>query len=193
LKDWTFVVNSPTISIYTNRWEEFEAKYQPQYPLLLSYIEDTWLRSWKMLVVRVWVDQHLHFGNRVTSQVEGAYNILKSYLQVSTGDFKVVFDKIILLLRNRFAEFEAKVDSNKIRIPHRARDLFYTPLIGQISSYALGKLWDQRNRLNSPDPLPTCTGSFRRTMGMPCAHDMQQRLTEQGTHQLLRPLCNSSL
>jgi hypothetical protein len=110
--------------------------------------------------------------------------VLKSYLQVSTGDLKAVYDKITLLLKNRFAEFEAAVDSNKIRIPHTARDPFYTPLVGQISSYALGKLWDERYRLNSTDPLSPCTGSFRRTMGMPCAHDMQDRLVERGTLQL---------
>jgi hypothetical protein len=109
---------------------------------------------------------------------------LKSYLQVSTGDLKAVYDKITLLLTNRFAEFKAAVNSNKMRIPHTARDIFYAPLIGQISSYALGKLWDERRRLSSTNPLPSCTGSFRRSMGMPCAHDMQERLIEQGTLQL---------
>jgi hypothetical protein len=178
MKDWINLINSPTIPVYNTRWEGLEAKYQSWYPLLLSYLQDTWLGTWKVLVVRAWVDQHLHLGNRATSRVEGAHSILKSYLQVSTGDLKAVYDKITLLLKKRFAEFEAAVDSNKMRIPHTARDPFYAPLVRQISSYALGKLWDQRHHLNSIDPLPSCTGSFRHTMGMPCAHDMQDRLIE---------------
>jgi hypothetical protein len=46
------------------------------------------------------MDQHLHFGNRATLQVEGAHSVLKSYLQVSTGNLKAVYDKITLLLIN---------------------------------------------------------------------------------------------
>jgi hypothetical protein len=135
-------------------------------------------------VVKVWVDQHFHFENRATSQVKGAYSVLKSYLQVSTSNLKVVYNNITLLLTNQFAEFETTVDSNKMRIPYTAQDIFYAPLIGQISSYALGKLWDEQHRLSSPDPFPSCTGSFQRSMGMPCAHDMQERLIKQGTLRL---------
>ena len=184
MKNWVNLINSPTIPVYNTRWEGFEAKYQPQYSLLLSYLMNTWLGTWKVLVFRAWVNQHLHFGNWATSQVEGAHSMLKSYLQVSTGDLKVVYNKITLLLKNRFTEFEAAVNSNKIRIPDTAQDLFYAPLVGQISSYALGKLWDERHCLSSADPLPSCTESFWHTMGMPCAHNIQDRLIEQGTLQL---------
>jgi hypothetical protein len=52
MKDWVNLINSPTIPVYNTRWEEFKAKYQPQYPLLLLYLEDTWLGTWKVLVVR---------------------------------------------------------------------------------------------------------------------------------------------
>jgi hypothetical protein len=37
----------------------------------------------------------LHFRIRVTSPIEGCHAILKAYLQVSTGDLKVVFDCLI--------------------------------------------------------------------------------------------------
>ena len=95
------------------------------------------------MIVRAWVDQHLYFGNRATSRVEGAHSMLKSYLQVSTGDLRVVYDKISLLLISRFNEFEAAVNHNKLHIPHIAQDSFYRLLISQVSSFALGKLWDQ--------------------------------------------------
>jgi hypothetical protein len=37
---------------------------------------------------------NLHFGIRVTSPIEGYYVVLKSYLKVSTGDLKGVFDRL---------------------------------------------------------------------------------------------------
>jgi hypothetical protein len=75
--------------------------------------------------------------------VEGGHSTLKSYLQVSTGDLKIVYDRITLLLNNRFSEFYAAIENNKIRIPHTAQDLFYTLLLGRISSFALGQLWHE--------------------------------------------------
>jgi hypothetical protein len=79
------------------------------------------------MTVRAWAGEHLHFSHRVSSRVEGAHSTLNSYLQVSTGDLMVVYDKISLLLVNRFAEFDAAIDHNKIRIPHTARDpILYT-------------------------------------------------------------------
>jgi hypothetical protein len=136
------------------------------------------------MTVRAWVDQHLHFGHRVSSRVEGAHSTLKSYLQVLTGDLKTVYDKISLLLISRFTEFDAAIDHNKLRIPHTARDPLYAPLVGRISSFALGKLWDQRHCLVTSTSLPPCTGLFRNTMGMPCAHEIQQRLSQHLTLQL---------
>ena len=62
--------------------------------------------------------------------------------------------------------------------PHTARTALYTQLLGRISNYSLGKLWDQRFRLTSPDPLPPCSGSFTLSMGLPCAHRIQKRLRQ---------------
>ena len=42
----------------------------------VGYIKTTWLDPYKEKLVKAWVDQHSHFGNVVTSRVEG--NILSS-------------------------------------------------------------------------------------------------------------------
>jgi hypothetical protein len=42
-----------------------------------------------------WVDQHLHFGIKVTSPIEGCHPVLKTYLRVSTADLKGVFDPLL--------------------------------------------------------------------------------------------------
>jgi hypothetical protein len=41
MKEWINLINSPTIPVYDTRWKEFETKYHPRYPLLVSYLVDT--------------------------------------------------------------------------------------------------------------------------------------------------------
>jgi hypothetical protein len=85
------------------------------------------------------------------------------------------------MLVNQHSEFDGAIVHNKTRTPHTARDPFYTQLIGRISNYALGRLWDQRHLLSKPESLPHCSHSFMQSMGLPCAHQMQQQLKENGT------------
>jgi hypothetical protein len=126
------------------------------------------------------VDRSLHFGHRTTSRVEGAHNTLKTYLQVSTGDLRVVYDKITLLLANQLAQYEAGVAQNKTRTPHTSRDPFYAALIGRVSNFALGQIWKQRHRLAMPETLSPCIGTFTASMGLPCTHIIQIHLHENG-------------
>ena len=141
---------------------------------------DTWLKEWKHLVVQVWTDLYLHMDNRTTSRVEGAHNALKKYLQVSTGDLKAVFDRIVILLTTQHIEFDGAVAQQQVKTLHTARHLLYAQLLGRVSNFALGKLWDQRFRLTQPESLPVCTSRFTLSMGLPCAHKIKQRLDEGG-------------
>jgi hypothetical protein len=92
----------------------------------------------------------------------------------------MVYNNISLLLTNQHASYEAEVAMNKSQAPHTAMDPLYSQLLGRISNYALGQIWRQKLLLASPDPLPECTGTFRSSMGMPCAHEIRVRLAESG-------------
>ncbi len=46
--------------------------------------------------VLFWVDQHYHFGHKVTSELEGNHAQLKNYLNTSTGHLEDVVDKLRL-------------------------------------------------------------------------------------------------
>jgi hypothetical protein len=74
--------------------------------------------------------------------VEGAHSTVKTYLQVSTGDLKMVYDNISLLLTNQHIAYNAEVATNKVRMPHTARYPLYAQLLGWVSHYALGKIWE---------------------------------------------------
>ena len=66
-------------------WFEFQIQYESKKEVVDCY-KKTWL-PYKKYFVDVWTEKFTHFGNRVTSRAEGAYSLLKKYLQVSTGDF----------------------------------------------------------------------------------------------------------
>jgi hypothetical protein len=180
LAEWTSLIYAPSRIEYETKWMNLQNTYDESYGPLIQYVKETWLDHYKTYIVRAWTDQHLHFGHRVTSRVEGAHSVLKSYLQVSTGDLHSVYEKIMLLLKNQHAEFDAAIEQNRTRTPHTARDPFYSALVGRISNYALGKLWEQKHRLTGPDILLPCTQAFTKSMGMPCAHQMRTRLQENG-------------
>jgi hypothetical protein len=67
--------------------------------VVVDYVDETWL-IYNKQIVSAWVDQHPHFGNTKTG-VEGAHSMLKTYLQLSTGDVRSVYQKITLLLDNQ--------------------------------------------------------------------------------------------
>jgi MULE transposase domain len=184
LQSWKEVMMSPSITAFEERWEKLQEDYHRDTPELISYLFNTWITFWKRLFIRAYADQHLYFGNRVTSRVERAHSKLKMALQVSTGDLKTVFEKIRLLLENDHMEHNGALAIDLTRIPHTARDPLYGQLIGRISNFALGKIWEQRHRLVVSEVLPPCTKSFSSSMGLPCAHQIEQRLRENQVLQL---------
>ena len=110
MKVWARVISSVLLADYHENWDALYASYILDYEDLVVYLRDTWL-DFKWNLVHCWIDQNLHFENRVTSRVKSAYSVLKNYLQVSTGDLKSVLDKITLLLVNQHTEYNKALDT----------------------------------------------------------------------------------
>ncbi|XP_023745850.1 uncharacterized protein LOC111894016 [Lactuca sativa] len=81
----------------------------------IEYIKNTWL-PWKEKFVSAWTEKYLHFGNRSSSRAEGAHAKLKQYLQVSTGGFQDVTEKICLAIKHEFNEIKVQLASEKIQV-----------------------------------------------------------------------------
>jgi hypothetical protein len=84
------------------------------------------------------------------------------------------------MLTNQHSEYDGAIAHNCIRTLHIVNNPFYSQLLGRISNYALGQLWNQQYRLTNIDTLAKCTGGFSHSMGLPCAHAIQNRLSENG-------------
>ena len=180
MRSWTEIITSKSKNIYKRRLNVFRKNYKHNYALLLEYIDTTWIGPYKEFFVYVWIDQHKHFGHHTTSWVESSYKTLKCNLWVSTGDLKIVYDKIDTMLINQHSEYNMMIRANKSQTPHINKGTFYTPLLGHISYYALEYLSNQWHLLSLPRELLQCTGLFTKSMGFPYAHKMQEWIANNG-------------
>jgi hypothetical protein len=55
----------------------------------------------------------MHFGHHTMSRVEGSHKTLKANLQVSTGDLKMVYNKIDVMLTSQHSEHDSTIGANQ--------------------------------------------------------------------------------
>ncbi|CAG8659342.1 8612_t:CDS:1, partial [Cetraspora pellucida] len=175
LAKWNEIVQSATEDEFEVMWRNFRSTYANKSTAII-YLETIWI-PWKERFVRAWTNKLFHLGTTVTFRIEGAHATLKAYLQGSMGDLYRVYMAISLVVTNQKNELDAMIASERIRIPVFAtNDVLYTNVKGKISTFALKKINEQYQKVKhatAQEPLPPCTGSFTRTMGLPCAHIIQ--------------------
>jgi hypothetical protein len=175
---WHSIMRSSDEQAFDQRVQELEKRYLPQYLEEVGYIKSNWLDPYKKKLVKAWVDQHPHFGNVVTSRVEGIHGLLKSHLKKSTLDLFEAWRAMKHALLNQLSELRSNQVRQQMRIPIELSGSLYSAIRGWISHEALRKVEEQRKRLMKED-LPSCTGTFSRSHGLPCAHILKA-LQEQG-------------
>jgi hypothetical protein len=185
-KFWHSIMKSPDEETFYKRVEEFEKQYLPDYLEEVGYIKTTWLDLYKEKLVKAWVDQHAHFDNVVTSRVEGIHGLLKGYLKRSTLDLFEAWRAMKHALLNQLAELKSNQAKQQIRIPIELSGSLYSAVRGWVSHEALRKVEEQRKLLlkTDPPPSPTCTGSFSKSLGLPCVHVLKNLLDQNQVLQL---------
>jgi hypothetical protein len=173
LKAWTNLIASRSEVIYKREWNRIQDVYR-NHPQLLAYVKTTWLEPHRYKLIHCWVDEVTHFGHRTTSRVEGAHKTLKGYLQVSTGDLKMVVDNIERLLIHQHTELEATLGEAKIRPGHDLQIPLLADVIGRVTPYALRKILQQFRILRSTTFRSSCSKLFLSAMGLPCAHKLKE-------------------
>jgi hypothetical protein len=177
---WHLIMKSPTEEIFHERVSEFEQKYIPKYIEDVGYIKTTWLDLYKEKLVKAWVDQYPHYDNVVTSRVEGIHGLLKSHLKRSTLDLFEAWRAIKHALVNQLAELKSNQAKQQVRTPIELSGTLYSAVRGLVSHEALRKVEEQRKLLTTTrsSPLPSCTGSFSRSQGLPCFHKLEGILAQ---------------
>ncbi|KAH7461505.1 hypothetical protein FOMA001_g18980 [Fusarium oxysporum f. sp. matthiolae] len=174
---WHSIVRSADEETFDQHVKGLEERYLPQYLEEVGYIKANWLDLYKEKLVKAWVDQYPHFGNVVTSRVEGIHALLKSHLKKSTLDLFEAWRAVKHALLNQLAELRYNQAKQQSRVPIELSGVLYSAVHGWVSHEALRKVEEQRKLLLKED-LPACTGAFSRSHGLPCVH-MLKTLQEQ--------------
>jgi hypothetical protein len=93
----------------------------------------------------------LHFGNCSSSRGEGIHAKLKMYLQISTGGFQKMKDKMCLAIEHEFNEIKVKLSSEKIHMPHNSNIPLVRDILSRVSLFALKEIYMQYEKLKNDD------------------------------------------
>ncbi len=171
------IIGSPTEEEYTERFTDFQQKYVFGYREEVGYVKTTWLIPFKEKLVRTWVDQSIHFGNTVTSRIEGIHALFKSYLKRSTFDLFETWKTIQLAFLNQLSELQARQAQQQVRTLFKFSKTLYRMIYSWVLYKALKKVEKQR-KLFVKDPFPACIGTFSRIYGLLCVHILSTRQGE---------------
>lgn len=159
------------------------------------------------MIVSLWTDKVVNFGQTSTSRVEASHAKMKKWLETGRADIYSFIMKLTSLWSQVSSTLSQVHSSETMTLPFRYQDPFYAPCLRRISTYALSFVFDeikwanqelkyleqQRKKqstesstLSSIEPFSEtnnirsiCTGVYTHTMGTPCRHRLRD-LKEQG-------------
>ena len=149
----------------------------------LVYTIGQWLTTHKRRLVHAWVDQFFNFGLTVTSRLEGAHRIVKLWIGSSTKDLGRAWDAIKLMIKDQLNERRQKMARQLSTTPANLTASIFHPLLGKIThhclylfhaQYTLAKREEQRQQAG--EEITDCSGTYYRSMGIPCWHMIKERL-----------------
>src|SRR3981189_635417 len=103
--------------------------------------------------------------------VESAHALLKRYIPSSQGDLLTVWLQIRQAVSSQIENIKANAARERIQTPLHLNRVQYQACFGHITNTAL-RLADL-NYQSAEKPLKPCTGGFKRTTGLPCAHKIK--------------------
>ena len=181
LGDIHSVLYAPTEQELDLQWQLLQDKYNDKDPAICEYLDNEVMpkrRKW----CRAWTNSLMHFDNTATSRSEGQNHGLKDQLGSSTGDLRKIVQNSDELCDRQRGNYQILIGEAKQRTPHNFRKSLYRDLTAFVTPFALREIDDHYKRLldaqDKNTTLPPCTGVFKRTMGLPCAHVIEERLAD---------------
>ena len=177
--EWNALIYAHSEGLFNELWEQFAVKYRSND--VVEYLDITYITHAHRFV-KCFTNRVLHFDTTSTSRGEGAHAMLKRHLGTSSGDLKTVVDAISLLLTNEYHDYQIKLNEDKIRYPLELRKPIFQQLSPYVSTEAIRRINTQYQLLtDQPTALPSCTNTFTTSTGLPCSHQIQERLYGQGS------------
>ena len=104
--------------------------------------------------------------------------IVDANISICASDLHTMVNvKLDKFLVDQYHNYEQKFEEAKARLSMELRDVsIFRDLIAWVTSFALKAINAQFKRLKcEPIVIVPCTGTFTKTMGLPCAHKIQER------------------
>ena len=128
--------------------------------------------------------KYRNFGILSTSRTESSHAELKNHLRNRLSDLRRLLDGILTTMIKKRERFESKLAKEKATsLPKHSRVTILNPLCLKISNAALEKIYQQYLYANDffirklpQSTMRRCTHQFRMQMGLPCAHEVLNRL-----------------
>jgi hypothetical protein len=177
---WRSLVSAPSEEMFDKCWATMELAFAI-YPQALEYIRN--LLTIKARWATPWTSQHLHYGNTSTSRLEGLHAQVKRYISGAGGDLFNVFHSINLAISIQAHEISARIAKDACSTPFHLNRPLTSSLLLHISSHTLAELSKQielADRATKKSPLPACTNTFTRSVGIPCSHHVARLRTQGG-------------
>lgn len=159
---------APTVGNFNMLREAFKTEYS-HHPTVLRYLERTWL-SHKKQIMDAWVGKVLHLGCTTTSRVESSNSFLKRFLSSSVRDLLTLVQQLNRAIEHQVYELRKSHADDKFKRPQFCNQQQYADVVHKVSSFALSKA----HAHFVPSANSICTKSFTATMGLPCAHAVQE-------------------
>ncbi|XP_058192079.1 uncharacterized protein LOC131309467 [Rhododendron vialii] len=115
ITSWHSLINSSTPSSFEQKWQAMCDDFR-QFPYVITYLWQTWLRSYKERFVSAWTDTCMHLGSNSSQRTESAHARLKLYLGDTMSSLQTSFDKIENMLKNQFGEIKKSFEKS-LNIP----------------------------------------------------------------------------
>ena len=133
------------------------------------------------LIYKVYIECECASKKRSTKTPESIHNAIKKDLPHRLLHLNDVWQLLELYLTRTAQQILHKIGYERSKIKDSHRKCVFAPLHYYISHYALDQVLEHCNQFNlfanyESVELPPCTRVFSSTMGLPCAHTVQDRL-----------------
>ena len=171
---------------YYETWKNFTTTYSTKnathsnlYHQNYLYLRHIWIQSWLRVIVKVWINEILHFDTTTISRVEVMHRVLKSHLMYSIDDLKHVIDDIEIMIMNQCAIYTTKLNQESMKKFTTFNHNVFRDVIDRVTSHALYKVenqWLKVQTKTSHERMKSCIKIFKHTKSLSCAHKIKATL-----------------
>ncbi|PWA60994.1 hypothetical protein CTI12_AA233220 [Artemisia annua] len=147
---WNSLEDSQTYISYLENYKQLESVLE-EYPRVLSYVTEQWLKNHKERFVSAWTNVSFNFNNRTINRVESQHAKLKRYLKHKKHSLEQFVGCINEIVQSQVTAINESFERSRIFRYHQHNILCFNLLRGFVSNEVLDMILGEVHRLNDPE------------------------------------------